>query len=249
MILIYARKKNEMAKLISDIRVYKSKIENVDGNSTPESFTNKKLNVILHRIVMKLRESKFSLGEFDHLYLNFTVCLDEGSMQLAKRIIDCYHSWYRWYDIGVSRALFNSLEENECIEEVVSFVEQILLKFFATDSNSVGIIKDSIKVAVNQGENMLMFFKEKKSAKAKADIYLRFLDSARYCPLLCVYDLDGCEILRKDLPETIDLASVGEIQLSSKRVTVKPRKSVFAGGLIPITFEMIKERDNLAPSR
>lgn len=236
-------------KIISDIRVYKSNIENVDGNSTPNSFGNKKLNVILHRIVMKLREAKFSLGEFDHLYLNFTVCLDEGSMQLAKRTIDCYHSWYRWYDVGVSQKLFDSLNEEECIEIVITLLERVLVQFFAEGMNSEQIIKDSISVAVSQGEEMLTYFKEKNAAKNKAVIYLRFLDSGKYYPLLCVYDLEGHEILRKDLPATIDLAPIGEIQLSSKRVTVKPRKSVFTSGLTPITFEMIKGRDNSPPSK
>ena len=50
-------------KVISDIRVFKSCIPNIDGNALPSDINNKKLNIVLHRIVMKLRENGFSLGE------------------------------------------------------------------------------------------------------------------------------------------------------------------------------------------
>ena len=80
--------------------------------------------------------------------------------------------------------------------------------------------------------------KEKKTEKAKATIYLRLLDSGKYLPLLCVVDSDNNEILSEDLPETIDLNSLGEIQLSGKKVTVKPRKNALASALKPISFEL-----------
>ncbi|MDE6726897.1 MAG: hypothetical protein K2J80_03025 [Oscillospiraceae bacterium] len=83
-----------------------------------------------------------------------------------------------------------------------------------------------------------MRFKEKQGAKYKAVIFLRYLESTEYSPLLCVYDADETEILRKDLPLTSDLSSIGEIQLSSKRVTVKPRKNCFAKDLTPISFDL-----------
>ena len=83
-----------------------------------------------------------------------------------------------------------------------------------------------------------MLFKEKKTEKVKAIIYLRLLDSGKYLPLLCVVDSDNNEILSEDLPETIDLNSLGEIQLSGKKVTVKPRKNALASTLKPISFEL-----------
>ena len=55
-------------KKIADIRVYKSNIPNVDGSALPANIYNKKLNIVLHRIVMKLRESDFSLGEFEKIF-------------------------------------------------------------------------------------------------------------------------------------------------------------------------------------
>ena len=225
-------------KVISDIRVYKSVIDNIEGNSLPGSLGNKPLNVVIHRIVMKLRERGFSLGDFDHLYINFTTCLRPGEMRPASRSVDRYHPWYRYYDIGVESALLEELHKETCIRPVVNMLEQVLLTFFAETEAEKEMIRDSIRTAVEQGPDMLMKFKEKKAAKCSAVIYLRFLDTVRYKPLLCVYDLDGNELLKEDLPEcSIDLKSIGEIQLSSKKVTVKPRKNAFAKDLEPITFK------------
>ncbi len=81
-----------MIKVIKDIRLYKSQESNIDGNSLPSVFTDQKLNIIVARIVMKLREAEFSLGEFDHLYLNFTTCSIDGGSSLSKRSVDTYRT-------------------------------------------------------------------------------------------------------------------------------------------------------------
>ena len=85
---------------------------------------------------------------------------------------------------------------------------------------------------------MLMCFKKKKIAKGTANVYLRLLDNGNYLPILCVTDSSENEVFRIDLPETIDLNIIGEIQLSSKKVTIKPRRNVFAKELQPISFEI-----------
>ena len=61
-------------KTIGDIRLYKSESRNEYGVYNTEPFADKKLNAIVQRVVMKLRENEFSLGDFDHLYINFTTC-------------------------------------------------------------------------------------------------------------------------------------------------------------------------------
>lgn len=69
-------------KVLRDIRLFTSQVPNKDGEPLPTAIGNKRLNVQVHRIVMKLRESGFSYGDFDHLYLNFTTCPVEGGMPL-----------------------------------------------------------------------------------------------------------------------------------------------------------------------
>lgn len=214
-------------KVISDIRLYKS--AEVDKYS---GFENKSLNVKLHRVVMKLREQGFSLGEFDHLYLNFTTTIPDGKVELSDKI-DCYHPWFRYCNVGVSQNDYNKLENNDYIYEKIKYT---LLKLYESQKN-IEIIENSFLEA-QKGAEMLMLFKEKKSAKGIAKIYLRLLDNGNYLPLLSIIDIDGKEIFKADLPETIDLNIIGELNLSSKNVTVKPRKNAFSKHLQPISFDI-----------
>ena len=224
-------------KKISDIRVYRCGVPNIDGNALPTSIYNKKLNVVIHRIVMKLRENDFSLGEFDHLYINFTTCLDKDIILPAKRGRDPYHPWYRYYDIGVDVSFYGELDFEQSIERIIDLVEKLLLQYFATDETRQKMIKSSIKDAISQKENMLMRYKVKETASRKAVLYLRCLDSGDYYPLLCVYDADGRELCKKDLPVSRDLNSYGSIRLSNKKVSINPKSNVFTTELKPISFD------------
>ena len=44
-------------------------------------------------------------------------------------------------------------------------------------------------------------------------------------------------LFETDLPETVDLNYLGNIQVSNKKVIVKPRKNVFTKTLQPLSFE------------
>lgn len=185
---------------------------------------------------MKLRENDFTMGDFHHLYMNFTTCAVENKIALSKRERDKYHSWYCYYDVEVSQEFYDTLETPQCISSVIEIVEQLLQNFFTTPQFDNEFIHSCVSEAVTKGENMLMKFKEKQAAKNKAILYLRYLDNGRYYPLLRVFDLEDAMILEKDLPETNDLDAYGEIQLSGKKVTIKPRKNYFAQNLEPIIF-------------
>ncbi len=225
-------------KIIEDIRFFKSSIENIDGNPAPESFGSKQLCAVIHRAVMKLREQRFTLGEYTHLYINFTVCLNEGQMKPSERSKDAYHPFYRYYDAGISRECYDKLDSGECIDDIVSIAENLLIRFFAADEEQRNIIESSFFQALEHGENMLMLFKEKQTNHAKAVIYLRFTNDFKYVPLLCVYDLEENEMFRQDLPAVNDLNSIGEIVLTNKKVTVKPRKNTFSKGLEAVSFDL-----------
>lgn len=221
---------------IKDIRIYRSEVENIDGNPHPGAFSNRELHIIAHRIVMKLREYEFTLGDFNHLYINLTACLAENETAPARRSIDKIHKWYRYYDAGISRELFDTLETPRCIQAVVDILERVLQKYFTSPQFDAEFIHSCVSEAVAQGEKMLMRFKEKKSAKNKAVIYLRLLDNGRYFPLLRVFDKEDDLIFEKDLPETNELEAYGEIRLSEKKITINPRKNYNARGLEPMTF-------------
>ena len=85
---------------------------------------------------------------------------------------------------------------------------------------------------------MLVLYKMKQTAAMKAEIHLQLLDSGKYCPNLFVYRQDGEMILHQKLPCTVDFMRLGEIQLSKKKVVVKPRKNALASNLEPVSFEL-----------
>ena len=226
-------------KVIKDIRIYKSNIENIDGNSLPMDFEDKELNSIITRIVMKLRENNFSLGEFDHLYINFTTCMVDGEIALSKRSVDRYHPWYRYYDVNISDDMFSKLGNSEIEYEVVELIRKVLIQNFATGSFDEKQICSCFTQALEQGENMLMKFKEKVTEKRKVVIYLRFLNKCRYLPLLRVLDMEDKILFETDLPEMLDLNYLGDIQVSNKKVTVKPRKNAYTKTTQPLVFEYL----------
>lgn len=121
--------------------------------------------------------------------INLTSCSVENEIALAKRSKDRYHSWYLYYDVEISQEFFNIFETPKCIQPVTEIVEQVLKKCFCTQQFDKQRIHSCFSEAILQGENMLMKFKEKKSATNSAIIYLRYLDNGRYFPLLRVYDI------------------------------------------------------------
>jgi hypothetical protein len=211
--------------IIQDIRIYRCKVENVTGVN-PEGFFNPKLCAVTRRICMKLREKEFSMGDFHHLYINLTTCLEEGTVKPANKEPDRYFPWYRYYDVGISQELYNILESEECIQSVEELLEKVLKSQFSTAEFNECKISDCVSEAVTQGEDMLMKFKEKITSKGKAVLYLRYLDNGRYFPLLKVFDADKNLILEKDLPESQTLDNFGQISLTSKKVTISPRKNI-----------------------
>lgn len=223
-------------KIISDIRLFKSDAQNEYGGYLTYSFGVKKLNAIMKRVVMKLRENEFSLGEFDHLYINFTTCDFGEKMRLPDNAYKD-HPWFRYCDVHIGKDLYNKLGSSETWDDIIQWIADVLVSFFTSEDFDDARILSCIRQAVEQGENMLTKFKEKTSATRRAVIFLRFLDTCRFLPLLRVYDHDETLLFETDLPETIGLDYLGELQVSAKRVTVKPRKSAFTAQLSPLVFE------------
>lgn len=215
-------------RLIQTIRLFKGKFVSID-------FSERKYNAIPHRIAMKLRELGYSLDGFDHLYINFTVDAVENGMEFSK-YIDSFHPWFRIYNIQVSEALFDTLESPESYDAILSLIESALVRISPKDED---LVHRAVAEALEQGEQMLMLRKQKITSIRRAAVYLRCLDDGSYLPLLQVYDMEDNLLFEADLPKTYDLLILGEIQVSAKRVTVKPRKNAVTEmrGMKPICFD------------
>lgn len=225
-------------RVLRDIRLFTSQVPNKDGEPLPTAIGNKSLNVQVHRIVMKLRENGFSCGDFDHLYLNFTTCPVEDGIAPSRRSVDKYHSWYRYYDVEVPQRVWEQANSVQAEEQLLVLAEKVLTQFFAKPEFDAEKIHQCVREAITQKETMLMKFKEKRSAKGSAEIYLRYLDSGKYRPLLRVTDTSGELQLEADLPDMLTLDALGEIVLTTKRVTIRPRRNAYTGTRKPISFSL-----------
>ena len=221
---------------ISDIRLFRSMIGNIDGNPHPNTFANRGLNVVIHRIVMKLREQGFSLGDFDHLYVNFTTCLEKGEMLPTARSVDPYHKWYRYYDIGIDRDTYQMLNTDAAGHIILVLLLNLLIRYFSAENACS--ISDCIAEAVNSAEHMLALYKTKQTGSMQAKIFLQYLNDGRYLPHLFVYNEAGTEILHRKLAGSTDLMSIGEIQMRKRKITIKPRKNSFTKKLTAVVFEL-----------
>ena len=140
-------------KIISDIRLYRSESQNEYGIYATESFADKKLNAIVERVVMKLRESEFSLGEFDHLYINFTSCAMADKMDLSNEV-DRYHPWFRFCHIHINEDLYSKLGSPETWNEIVLCIKNVLITFFTSeDFDEKSITAEEIGVFYIEVEN------------------------------------------------------------------------------------------------
>lgn len=223
-------------KTIRDIRLYKSEAKHENGRYMIREIGDKKLSVIAHRIAMKLRENDFSLGEFDHLYVNFTICDTEKEMALSEDV-DIYHPWYRYCTVKIEKDIYAKLGSEEIHVALIRRMRAALVALFSTEHFDEQKIVSCINQALEQGENMLMKFKEKKSAKCRAVIYLRYLDSGMFYPLLRVFDAEGKLLMEKDLPESLMLDYIGDIRISTNRITIKPKNNAIASALPALFFE------------
>ena len=185
---------------------------------------------------MKLREQRFSLGAYDHLYLNFTTCLEAGTMCPASRSVDPYHDWYRFYDIGVSQTFYDALDSDQGLGCIIERLHVLLNSFFTSGNDCA--ISECILEAVSKGEQLMVLYKTKQATQLCASIYLQYLDSGKYVPHLYVRNANQEVLLYKKLEAALDLHAIGQIQLSSKRVTIKPRKNSFTQKRPQVTFEL-----------
>ena len=209
-------------KVISDIRIYKSKVENIEGNSLPSEFkATKILNAKIKRIVMALRENNFSFGDFDHLYINFTIYNVDNEISQAKREIDKYHPWFRYYDVHVSEEMYKNTDE----DFVISIIQKILTENFSSNSFPKEKINQIINNTLKMQSSYEMKYKEKLSANRKAILFLRYNDNCLFVPAVKIYDSDNKLILEKELPKTNNLDSFGSLILSNSKLTIKPKRN------------------------
>ena len=108
---------NRSSRIIRDIRFFaETSAENTDVRRDCVSCCPRTALAPTQRLIYALREKKFALpriGKFDKVYINFTTRMPEGHSKFISELPvyrgenDCF----RYVDVGVSRATYDSLSE------------------------------------------------------------------------------------------------------------------------------------------
>lgn len=227
--------------VISDIRLFHSETETTKGNPWPTICGTKQQHALATRIALKLRENKFSFGDFSGLFINFTPHLHDGEVRFADLpLLYRNERWLRYCDVGVPQDFYTSLfaEQGADTETMFGYIQNALL-FCAPNRSTDSLIKNTVREALNQGENFLSIFRKKENAATTAIVTLGISDNIHFLLRLKVYDSEkNLCIDRNILPYFRQPEYVGEVRLTSKAVTVYPRKNAFTTNLRPLRIEL-----------
>ena len=231
--------------LMKDIRLFESNEPNESGFSLPSyigklyAFDSTECQPVIDRLLLLLRQKGFSLGEFDHLYLNFTTQLLHGEIVISNRI-DRYHKWYRFVDAGCDVQQFNRWEFSQKREFVLSSIRRAIGLF--TDAESVKIVDDCFEEVLRYGAELAIRYKEKQGDPHTVRILVKITDDLDFIPIVRV--LDGDTLIREVVfpPYSRDpfVLQFGTISVGKKSVRITPRKSYDAEyyELKPIKIEL-----------
>ena len=236
-----------LERILKDIRLYESETENISGQSLPSELgvilkPTENSNFIAKRIARKLNELKYSFGEQDHIYINFTTFLNENEIRISSRDID---KRVRYVDFGISREQFNSLKDKIKDE----FVERKILEIlkFISNKYSQKFIEQTKLELSEYGRELKILFKTKETKSYRIDIYYQVAPFNKFSKAIIEYFDKKNEItytkdfelkLYEDIYSLIDTIGV-----KNKRITLKPKKSFSAelvtkGYKTPIEIEL-----------
>lgn len=222
-------------RAIKDIRLYESDEPNETGYALPRQLgrllpASPSFSYSAQRIARKLHELQFSIGEADHLYLNFTSCLDAGLIQVSGRHPE---KWLLYMDVGIDEVVFKqqSVEAQELwiIDTIFSVLESLCDNNIQQEALLLG--KEAWKTF---GREMKIHFKTKETLGYEVRVFYQIAPYEETA-VLCI------DYRNKKTGETRSFncplrfyedayALVDKIHVGKEHITISPKKS-FRGEL------------------
>ena len=167
-------------RILKDIRYFESDKPNISGQSLPSYFgkiliPTKDTNYIGQRIARKLNELKFSYGEYDHIYINFTTVLKENEIKISDRKIE---NTIKAIDYGLDQIKFNNLNELEKNKFIISATIEILKKI--SNSENFLLVEEMEKQLNQFGTELKINFKENQINLIPKKSFRAYLYNGRY---------------------------------------------------------------------
>ena len=226
--------------LIKDIRLFESLKENIDGESLP-SYIGKiyhldesELSIYILRLLFLLRYNQFSLGDFDHLYLNFTPIIEDESVELSKRSIIIEEKWFRYVDVGCSIDSFNFLTDESKNQLILNMIKKTLKLF--TNQDIDNYFKDIID------DNIQFPYKEKINNNYLVKITARIINNMRIVPVLKIYENNNFkkDIVLDEMSRDKFIMQFSTIVIGKSSFVIKPRTSSLSKlyKVTPLKFDL-----------
>lgn len=221
-----------MEKALVDIRYYASDTPNETGKSLPSSCSRffefpKLFHFWGARIATLLGARGLSLGDFDHLYINYTNAVLKGNIAFSERTLE---KWLRYIDYGVSFEDLKSLNESDLENFVIRSTFECLEHLCNSNTEKIEIIKlVSMEVEKYGTEIELpVKVKETKSYSVLVSYKLRPQGEASYGIVKYVNHKTGVTFSNRfvDLKGPSDIFPlVGTISVKGEKILIKPRAS------------------------
>jgi len=232
-------------KRIADICFFESERENVPGadpNVAGKIFklNEKILEPVILRFVMKLREKRIYLPDFNFIYINLTTCLEPGKFLPANRpfvsyfnffpIDRCLNNFFRFVDFGADPEKFNALPDGGKSSFLINASAAVICGLYCGENDE---LKRTVELAAEEilrlGENAVIIRKKRSNENYRANICVRVSDDLLYLPSVRIYGKN--EVLLKEyafdnaMPLDEFIHRFGVITIKENCVTVKPIKS------------------------
>lgn len=221
--------------LIRDIRIFEDAEENIDYKSLPHDmgkiyeYRSLICNAIIDRVILWLRTKNYSLGEFNHLYLNLTPLLEHGKIIPAKRSVYREENWLRYVDAGCDVSLFNSWDITEKSDFIVQTAKNALILITPESEN---IINECFSEVLTGGESLAVLYKEKHNDQYAVKIFARIKNNRDLIPVIRIYDNQGAQIEEYTLKECEHnkfIMQYSSITIGAKSFKITPRKNSLSG--------------------
>lgn len=240
---------NRSSRIIRDIRFFaETSAENTDVRRDCVSCCPRTALAPTQRLIYALREKKFALpriGKFDKVYINFTTRMPEGHSKFISELPvyrgenDCF----RYVDVGVSRATYDSLSEKSGGWYLQTAVNIITAHFCHTEDERTAVYKLLADITA-QGSDFEMPYRIKETSALVARVSVAVADDLTVIPLVSVTDREGSVLLEKRLAhmEAMDFINqFGTLLVNSKRLIIRPRRNEYTKGMREITIPIVEE--------
>lgn len=234
-------------KLLKGIAYYESMEPMEMGSELPENlgeiydFTQYSA-IVGHKFALLLRAEGFSINDCEHVLINFTPALNEGTFELSERRLQ---RWQCFVNYGLKPESLAQTPPEERKMLLVASTEKVLRECFAEDDAEQKKIHEAARDIIMYGEKLEIAYLLKSDKNFDVTVSLNLLNNANCRIILTVQDKQGRLLQKREIALTKSyeeaLDHVGTILVRKNRIVVKPKNNLHTKNVQPIEIILGEE--------